>query len=40
MGRSGVFKDVVVGHVEHTWNWCVWWDGVRCFKTLMLRNLA
>ena len=26
-GWGGVFKDVVVGHVERTWNICVGWGG-------------
>ena len=38
-GWCGVFKDVVVGNVEQTWNTCVGWGGVGCLKTLWLDRL-
>ena len=32
-----MFKDVVVGHVEHTWNICVGWGGV--FKDVVVGHV-
>ena len=42
---GGALKDVVAGHVEHTWYICVgsggvWWGGVGCLKTLWLVTLS
>ena len=43
VGWGGAFKDVVAGHVEHTWYICVgwvWWGGVGRLKTLWLVTLS
>ena len=39
-GWGGVFKDVVVGHVEHAWNFCMGWGGVGgVFKDVVVGHV-